>query len=384
MKILQVVQKPQRRGPEILAQQLNQRFRQQGHTVGTIYLYPYNGDKPLSLANGDVTLEGQETHFFEKLPGFHPTLLRQFVDQIRQFQPEIIQVNGARTIKYGAFAKLFSPSSPGWVLIYRNIDNPHYWIRDPWRRLFYRWFVVPQMDGVIGVSEQILGNLKAMYSLKVPSVYIPYVADPTRLEPILSQEMARQQLKIAREVVVILFIGNLSEQKRPDRFVRVIHQVYQKFPNLEAWLLGDGPWRECTEKQVQALGLTHLMRFWGYQTQIGPHIAAADLLLVTSDSDGIPTVVQEAGFLGKPTVATQVGGMSECIVDGQTGILVDPQNEGGMAQAVLKLIQHPEQRVTMGEQARQWVQEHFTIDKVVDKHVDFYRQVLRHNQRNEI
>jgi glycosyltransferase involved in cell wall biosynthesis len=380
MKILQIVQKPQRRGPEILAQQFNQCFRQRGHVTGTVYLYPYSGDEPLSLDDGEVVLAGQETHYLEKLPGFHPALLRRLINQIQQFQPDVIVVNGSRTIKYGAFARLFT-RSPEWVLIYRNIDNPYYWLRDSWRRLFYRWLVIPQMDGVMGISQQILDTLQTMYALKVPSAYIPPVADPTRLHPILSQEAARQQLEIARDVVVILFIGNLSEQKRPDRFVRVIHQVYQQFPSLEAWILGDGPWRERTQQQVQDLGLDHLVRFWGYQTKVGPYIAAADLMLVTSDSDGIPSAVQEAGFLGKPTVATRVGGMSECVLDGQTGILVEPQNETGLAQAVLQLIQHPELRLKLGKQAEQWIQEHFTIDKVVDKHLDFYQQVLARKQR---
>ena len=141
MKILQLVQKPQRRGAEIFAYQLSQPLRQQGHQVKTIYIYPFAGNKPLDLKPHDIVLNGDETHFFEKFPGVHPVILLRLIRQIKRFQPDVIQVNGARTIKYGAFAKLIIRPKQ-WVIVYRNIDNPSYWVTDPYRKFFYKEIVI--------------------------------------------------------------------------------------------------------------------------------------------------------------------------------------------------------------------------------------------------
>jgi len=375
MRILQIVQKPQRRGAEVFAFQLSQSLRQQGHGVCTVYLYPYTGDTPLPLFENDVACDGNEPHPFEKLPGIHPLLLQKVVRRIARFDPDVIQVNGARTVKYGAFAKKVMQHGK-WVLIYRNIDNPAYWVRDPLRLFFYKKIVMPQIDGVIGVSQATLQKVKEMYALKAPAVFIPNGVDPAPLQNGYSKEIARQKLGVPAGVSVVLFMGNLTTQKRPDRFLRVMRQVYEKFPNVEAWILGDGPLREKVKTESQSLGIQHLVRFWGYQAEIAPYLAASDLLLVTSDSDGIPAVILEASMMGKPTIAAKVGGISDCVLEGETGFLIDPQNEEEMAVAVLRLLNDPQQGLQMGEKAHAWTKANFAIDVIGQRYFDFYRHVL--------
>jgi len=294
-----------------------------------------------------------------------------------RFRPDVVQVNGARSIKYGAFARYLSGNGP-WVLIYRNIDNPAYWVRDSLRRLFYKKLVMPQVNGIVGVSKATLRNVQTLYNLEAPAVSIPNGVNPVPLQSAPGRELARQQMGIRQDVAVVLFMGNLTTQKRPDRFLRVMFQVYEEFPEVEAWILGDGPLRYTLENEANSLGFQQHIRFWGYQEYISPYISAADLLLVTSDSDGIPAVVLEAALLGKPTVATRVGGLQECVLNGKTGILADPQDETGLAHAVLNLLQDPERLQKMGQKATRWTLENFTIDKIASKYLDFYRQILAH------
>ena len=137
MKILQLVQKPQRRGAEIFASQLSKELRHQEHVVRTAYLYSYNNPRALTLEPSDYQLSGDENHWLEKVPGAHPGLLKRLKKIVHEFEPDVVQVNGARTIKYGAFVKRLD-DSPRWRLVYRNIDNPAYWVTDPLRRWFYR------------------------------------------------------------------------------------------------------------------------------------------------------------------------------------------------------------------------------------------------------
>jgi glycosyltransferase involved in cell wall biosynthesis len=375
VRILQIVQKPQRRGAEIFAYQLSQALREQGQVVQTVYLYPHTRGKSLPLHQNDVVLGGQETHFLEKLMGIHPKLLQKLTGTIRQFRPDVIQVNGGRAVKYGAFAKRFSRNRK-WVLIYKNIDNPNYWIRDKRHLLFYRTLVMPQLDGVVGVSEETLNKVRTLYNLKVPSVYIPNGRDLSQLRVSEPQAVIREQLGTAPDVSVVLFMGSLTTQKRPDRFLRVVRTVRGKLSNVEAWLLGDGPLRENLMDLVNALGIQDIVRFWGYQEQVAPYIIASDLLLLTSDSEGTPGVVLETAFLGRPAVATDVGGTSGCILDRKTGILVDSEDEAALAQFVLMLLQNPARRIEMGHRAAQWVRGKFTIEEAARKYTNFYQQIV--------
>ena len=92
--------------------------------------------------------------------------------------------------------------------------------------------------------------------------------------------------------IVAIELPNVAVgQQRPDRFVRVMQHVTKSLPDAKGWIVGDGPLRAATEKLVQELGLQESVRFWGYQADVAPFLAAADALLVSSDSDGIPTAV---------------------------------------------------------------------------------------------
>jgi glycosyltransferase involved in cell wall biosynthesis len=375
MKILQLVQKPQRRGAEIFALQLSRELHRQGHDVRTAYLYPHRSAESLPLAPDDYLLSGKEHHPFEKLPGFHPDLLRGICQVIDDFGPDTVQVNGARTVKYGAFAKSFGRTGQ-WRLVYRNIDNPTYWVRDGLHRWFYRRLVMPRIDGVIGVSETTLHAVHALYGLSVPSRFIPNGIDPVPLEATPAPEIIRRDKQVPPECSVVLFMGSLTEQKRPDRFLRVLRSVYEREPNIQGWILGDGPLRAELESLARNLGLLDVVRFWGYQREVAPYITASDLVVVTSDSDGIPAVVLEAGYLGKPVVATRVGGLAECVVDGDTGRLVEPKDETALAQAVLELLRNSQLREAMGNRATKWIRGNFTMDTVGRQYLEFYQEVL--------
>jgi glycosyltransferase involved in cell wall biosynthesis len=376
VKILQLVQKPQRRGAEIFAYQLSQELRQHKHTVRTVYLYTYQGAEPLPLQDQDCLLAGRQNHPSEKIFGLNPHLLHRLRQLIDKVAPDVVQVNGARTVKYGAFAKRSSRARQ-WQLIYRNIDDPTYWLRDPLRRWFYKRLVMPQVDGIVGVSRATLRNVQTLYRSQAQTIYIPNGIDTKPLQHVPSRTVARKAVGIAPDVAVLLFMGNLTTQKRPDRFLRVVQKLRALGHMLEGWILGDGPLRQEVENQAKALNILDSIRFWGYQAQIGSYVAAADILLVTSDSDGIPAVVLEAGFIGVPVVAGSVGGLAECILHEKTGMLVQPHDEAKLVEAVRSLLQHPDRRTGMGIEAREFIRNHFTMDIIAARYAGFYEQILR-------
>ena len=371
MRILQLVQKPQRRGAEVFAFELNAWLRSRAHQVRTVYLYPYQGDRPLPIFAGDTVGNGIEDSSLEFLPGVHPRLLRQVRRELLKFAPDVVQLNGGRTMKYGAALARLAPSRR-WLLVYRNIDSPVFWARGYLRRNFYRRLVMSQMDGVIGVSDTTLEEARQFYKFRAPSVSIPNGVDLTALRPTVDRAALRRQYHTPTSATVLLFIGNLGRQKRPDRFLQVVAAICRKRSFVYAWLLGDGPYREEGERLAAELGIAEKVRFLGYQTDVASFVAAGDVNVSTSDTEGIPAVVIEAGYLNLPTVGFRVGGMHECIKDGQTGILVPAGNEAALADALLRLIDSSRLRQQMGQEAQRWIVSRFSIDSVGRRYEAFY------------
>jgi glycosyltransferase involved in cell wall biosynthesis len=234
---------------------------------------------------------------------------------------------------------------------------------------------MPQVDGVVGVSQATLRAVRDFYALDVPSINIPRGVVPAALIPERPRETVRRELGVPPTAPVLVFVGSLSREKRLDRFLQTTQRVLAALPDLSVWLVGDGPLRAEIEKQIKARELGGRVHLLGIQASVATYMSAADLLLLTSDTEGIPGVVLEAGVLGLPVVATRVGGLPECVLDGETGILVDPQDEKALTQAVLDLLRDQARRVEMGRRARPWIQARFTMDAIAQRYVDFYRHV---------
>ncbi|MGH7508103.1 MAG: glycosyltransferase family 4 protein [Gemmatimonadales bacterium] len=371
MRVLQLVQKPQRRGAEVFACQLNQWLRARGHEARAVFLYAYDGNATLPKGEGDVFLDAVERHGYEWVPGVQPHLVRRLHDVVRAFAPDVIQLNGARSVKYGAAMRAIDHGS-SWKLVYRNIASPVFWVRGRVKRAFYRRVIMPRIDGVIGVSRQTLAEASDFYKLSVPQVFIPNGVDFAPLARARSPAEVRRELSTPNDAVVFLFVGSLSQYKQPDRFIRLFSQASLEVGGLHAWLLGDGPDRPELERQVKHFGLADRVRFLGYQEHVADFINAADVHASTSDTEGIPAAVLETGFLRKPTVAFRVGGMHECVRDGATGFLVAPGDECGFLSRMTELARSSELRQCLGQQAHVWIRDHFSIDRVGEQYESFY------------
>lgn len=376
MRILQIVQRPQRRGAELFAHDLSRSLEAAGHDLKTLYLYGVEGEQRLAIQPTDSCLEGADDHPFERFPGFHPSMVRRVIREIQEFGPDIVQVNGSRTVKYGAAAKLVSRSNGRWKLVYRNIGIPSDWQSWAGTTWAYRNMIMPRMDGVVGVSRFSLDDAETLYEFRAPSTVILNGISPDRLKVIVERNELRQTYRAEREDLILLFVGYLEEAKRPDRFMHVLSRVVREIPSAQGWVVGDGPLRRKTENLSRDLGIRDHVRFFGSREDVASFMNAADLLVVTSDTEGIPATVLEAGFLGLPVVATKVGGLSECIVHEQTGVLVDGDLQEGLVRAIIGLGSDVESRRSMSRKARERVLGELTIDRIAAQYLAFYERLL--------
>jgi glycosyltransferase involved in cell wall biosynthesis len=142
-------------------------------------------------------------------------------------------------------------------------------------------------------------------------------------------------------------------------------------------ILGDGPQLGQLLKLSERLGLLRRVRFLGFDSNVRPWMQAADGLVLASRYEGLPMVVLEAGACGAPTVATNVAGIREVIVNGETGWLACASGADALAAVMARLMRAPEsERHAMGDRAREFVVKQFSLESVLDRWEELYAELL--------
>ena len=168
--------------------------------------------------------------------------------------------------------------------------------------------------------------------------------------------------------------------KNHSGFLRIAAQVHQntahqRMPDAEFVLVGDGPLRQQLENEASSLGLGASAIFLGDRQDMPAVLASLDVAVLTSDSESLSNVILEAMAAGLPVVAYSVGGNSELVND-QRGALVAAGNETDFANAIQSLLSDAHLREHQGSNARRFVEENFSLDRVRSRYEDLYLTLL--------
>lgn len=180
--------------------------------------------------------------------------------------------------------------------------------------------------------------------------------------------------------VVVGVVGRLIPGKGQDVFLEAgaLLERNQNGRPVQYWIVGAGSQRGYLERKTADLGVSDRVRFWGYQTDIPGLLAAMDVVCVpTSPSfgEGLNLVLLEAGAAGKPAVASRMGPFPEVIIDGQTGLLVEPDNPVVLAEALGRLIRDESLRIRMGAAAQRRVRDRFSLPRAVAAYEALYAEL---------
>jgi glycosyltransferase involved in cell wall biosynthesis len=170
-------------------------------------------------------------------------------------------------------------------------------------------------------------------------------------------------------------VANLLSYKRHDLFLRAFALVTRWTPEARATLVGDGAERGRLEMLADDLGLSNSVLFAGRLDDPRPFIAEAHAVALTSIHEGLPNALLEAMAMGRPTVATPVGGIPELVRDGNEGLLAEARPEA-VAEALIRVLGDRDRAEAMGRAARARA-EAFGWESVVLRTEDAYRLVLR-------
>ena len=225
---------------------------------------------------------------------------------------------------------------------------------------------------IIADSTQVMVDLK---KVKVGSKNIWRVIPPgIRSLKIMSREDARKKINIGKNEFVICWIGRFAEIKNPMLALTSYDQLPSKVRNTSSMIMiGEGKLMpECKEySEKNNLNVV----FPGWESNIGPYLAAANMLLITSKNEGFGMVIAEAGFFGVPSLSTDVGGVREFIEDGINGILVQA-TPFDIASNIMTLSSDLKKVTQLGLMARKTTLEKFTVETFIGGHKKVYRELI--------
>jgi len=204
-----------------------------------------------------------------------------------------------------------------------------------------------------------------------------YCFDPERLW---------KRFPFVRERVVVLTVGKLSEQKRVELAVRAVARAVEKFPELCHVVVGDGPRRDELRELIGELGLEENVYMVGRVSPMSAELFDlfrwARVFLLPSVREGMGNVFLEAGAFGLPSVGVNDGGVPEVVRDGETGLLATPGDVADIGDKVAQLVEDAELARQMGWRARQWIEERFSVEVMVERSLRALDEVMASRGEN--
>ncbi len=308
-----------------------------------------------------------------RVPAFGPTIapvrdartLVRLIRELRRLRPDVVQTHTAKAGMLGRMAALIV-RVPTVIHTYHGHTLHGYFSR-PIVALFtsIERLLARRTQHLVAVGSRVRDELIAE-RIGRPDQYVvvaPGAPDTARPDP----QTARRHLGLPLDAPVVTFVGRLAKVKRPDRFLAVAETVSESHPDAVFVLVGDGELRG----ELEASAVSSTVRFLGWQSDIPAVHSASDIIMVTSDNEGMPIVLIEASIAGRPCITTDVGSAGEVVAHEETGLVVAPDVEL-LARAVRALLDDPPRRQRYGEQARIRTLERFGMAAVAERLAALY------------
>ncbi len=217
---------------------------------------------------------------------------------------------------------------------------------------------------------------------------IPNGVDTVRFSPSRSGQEFRMSLGIDPDTTLVGFVGRLSWEKGPDKFVQVAQRIGQHLPNVHFAMVGEGPVEPDIRDLLAQTGMEDRVHLAGLRRDIEDVYPAFDLLIQTSRSEAMPLALLEAMASGVPVVAIAVGGVAEVVEGGTTGLLVSPGDWPGVsspypgdwegiAAASLDLLRNPERLVRMRRACRERAERLYDLRHSVAETSALFNRLVR-------
>lgn len=175
--------------------------------------------------------------------------------------------------------------------------------------------------------------------------------------------------------ILIGNVGRLSEQKGMKYFVQAVPEVIKSKPNSRFFIVGSGEEEGMLRRLSKELGVEKYIIFSGYRIDVQNFMRQMDFIVLSSLWEGLPLTPIEAFSVAKTIIATAVDGTVEIVKDQENGLLIEPKDTKQMAEKMLWMIEHTDERNLMGKNAYDTFRTEFSIDRLKVAYIDYYTRI---------
>ena len=373
VRVLQIIARMNVGGPAVLVADLMRNLDHQRFATALVTGYcDENESDYLDEVAGDVAAI--------RIPGLGRSVspLRDFsalfllVKEIRKFKPDVIHTHTAKAGVLGRLAGLIARPQAKRIHTFHGHLLHGYFSSNKTRLVV----LLEKVFGLITYKFITIGNVVKNDLVRAG------IAQDSKFEVIYPglqeldkypQSDARSALGLETSRKYLVFVGRLTTIKRPDRLIDLARFLKDNHP--DSWLLiaGAGELMETLSAQVEKEVLP--VTFLGWRKDIGTILSASDIAVLCSDNEGIPLTLIQASQAGLPIVSTEVGSVSDIVVDGTTGLLTEVSSQG-LIQGVSRLLNDPGLGKRFGKAGQERAIEFFSSQAMVEYHQRLYSQSL--------
>lgn len=310
---------------------------------------------------------GLATFLIDTRSPFSPLSIWQLRGELERLGVDLLITHGYKSNLVGLFAS--RPLGIPQVPFIRGYTAENWRIR---RYETVDRFLVKRFPRVLCVSEITRSQLA---DSGVPAARIETVHNAVDAATEIRPTPFRDEFGIPKDAVVLAAAGRLSTEKG-HRFLIAALGLLSSSPPVHLVLFGSGREESRLRTQAEALNLAPRVHFAGFRDGIPGYLAAADLVVNPSLTEGLPNVVLEAMAAAAPVVATSVGGVPEIVAPGRSGWLVPPGEPEALARAIEEALREPDRARDMGLEARREVQRRFSFEIQAERLTRVYADAL--------
>lgn len=337
---------------------------------------PQDGDKYRLVAD-PLEEKGINVHYIETKNQLSVGLLKKINEIIKAGEFDLVNTHLIQADLWLALIKMLFGQKVKVVSTkhgYGNVFTQKFG-HDSTKRLYNLYFFLARFsERWVTQSITVSNGLKKLYTAlkisqpeKIETVHLGF---KTNYEPTINAADCR------KGALQICIVGRLLPLKGHVYALTAFKQVLAKYQKTQLVIIGDGESRENLEQLSQELGIAEQVHFLGFQKNAMDYMAQSDVVLCPSKSEGFGIVIIEAFEVTTPVVAFDVPACNELIVNGKSGCLVQPFDTDELATTLIDLLEQPDKRVALAEQAHQRLKTMFTPEKMIEKTIAIYQKVI--------
>lgn len=299
--------------------------------------------------------------------------VRELRRYIRTEKPYVVHCQGTRAAVWGRLAQLFLKNKPRLIYTLHGFHIVRQSVVKRTLLLVIEKMLNHQTSKLVVVSEADQKTVK-QYKLIGPSKIVLIRNGIDCSFAVAKVDPGSLPFDLTNKFV-LTFVARLHPPKDFSTVLKAVQILKKQIPEIMLLLVGDGPLQPIIVTEIKDLQLEGEVKMLGYRSDSVNIMAASDLVVLSSQWEGMPITILESGLCHKPVVASNVDGINEIVKDGVTGYLFTFSNEHELAEKINLLYRSKVLREQMGEAGYLMVKDNFSLDKMLSGYSTLYRSL---------